>query len=152
MQHYRDYLQRLQNRPLASGPTPSWLGYLVEQVGVGFEFVVAEIQRLEVLIMTSAQNTDQVLAAIAANLQTVATDIQTAETTLSNDLATAVADIEQVVSGGGVVQASTLTSLQNVQTALQGLSQPLTDAVGKLDAAVNPPAPAPAPNPAPSGS
>lgn len=150
MEHYKDFLKHISGRQVASGPAPFGLGYLVEQIGLGFEFIVAEIQRLEQTIMTSAQSSDATLQAIAAALQTVATDIQTAETTLSNDLATAVADIQQVVSGGGTVQKSTLDTLTSVQTALQGLAQPLTTAVGQLDAAVNPAAPAPAP--APSGN
>jgi hypothetical protein len=151
---HRDFLRRFKSRPTSTAPSPWGIGFLIEQVGTGFEILAAGIERLETLIMTSAQNTDQVLQAIAADLQTVAANIQTAETTLSNDLATAVADIQDVVNNGGTVQASTLTSLQNVQTALDGLAAPLTTAVGQLDAAVNPPAPAPAPapSPAPSGN
>lgn len=140
---WRERLEWHQNHP-ASSSMRYGIGYLIQMVGEGFE-------ELKEILMTSAQSTDAALQAIATDLQNVATTIQTAETTLQNDLATAIVDVTAAVNGGGTVQASTLTSLQNVQATLDGLSAPLTTAVASLDAAVNPPAPAPAPTPA-SGS
>lgn len=139
---YRDFLRRFKNRPTSSAPSPWGIGFLIEQVGTGFETILAGIERLEQIIMTSAENTDQLIADATATLTQFETDAQATLTTLGNDLNTVLADIQ---AAPNAVQASTVTALQNAISTLGSLGTSLSGAVGQIDSAVNPPAPAPAP-------
>ncbi|MFJ4653881.1 hypothetical protein ACIP5Y_21670 [Nocardia sp. NPDC088792] len=139
MSDWRELLRLHESHP-SSAQMRYGIGYLIQLVGEGFE-------KLQELIMTSAQSTDAALQAVTADIVSFETAAQATLTTIQADLATAVADINQVVAGGGAVQASTLTALQNAATALGTLGTGLSTAVTTLDQAVNPPAPTP-----PSGS
>lgn len=136
---HREFMRRFKKRPTSTGPSPWGIGFLIEQVGTGFEFVVAEIQRLESLIMTSAENTDQLIQDATATLVAFETAAQTSLTTLGNDLTAVLADIQ---AAPNAVQASTLTSLQDAITTLGTLGSSLSGAVGQIDSAVNPAPPA----------
>lgn len=144
MDDFRTFLTRFKNRPTASGPSPWGLGFLIEQVGSGFETVVAGLEQLEQIIMTSAQNTDALVQAATASLASFETTATATLTTLDNDLSAVLAD---VTSAGSNVQPATVTALQNAIASLGTLGTGLSSAVTQIDAAVNP-----APSPAPSGS
>lgn len=142
---WRLFLRR--HTPMASGPIPSWAGFFIEQIGIGLEELEAAIQRLEIIIMTSAESTDQQIQDAVATLVAFETAAQSSLTTLGNDLATVLADIQ---AAPNAVQASTVANLQNAITTLGTLGTSLSSNVTSIDTAVNPPAPAPAP--APSGT
>ena len=133
-----------RNVPHASAPVPQWAHMLIAMTGYFHYRLLAELDEIKELIMTSAASTDQLIQAATATLVGNFNTLQASETTLANHLQQIVTDIQ---SNGNTVSATTLANLQAAATTSGSLSSAIASAVATLDQAVNPPAPAPAPAP-----
>jgi formylmethanofuran dehydrogenase subunit E-like metal-binding protein len=133
-----------RNVPHASAPVPQWAHMLIAMTGYFHYRLLAELDEIKELIMTSAESTDQLVQDAVATLVAFETAAQTSLTTLGNDLATVLKDVQ---AAPNAVQASTVISLQNAITTLGTLGSSLSSNVTSIDTAINPPAPAPAPAP-----